>query len=492
MKTEFWMGTESSFESYTKAIPLAEAKKAQWEAKADEEDTPDYPPLYERFGDVGVIKISGSLIPGQAEWMRYFGIVGYEDIKAAFLEGVADKGAKSLMIYSDSGGGSVAGVEDAEQFIANVAKVKPLSAYSEFSASAAYWLTSVADHITTSTTGINGSLGVIRVVTEYSKAFEKEGITKTVMRAGRYKALGNQFETLTDEGKAEIQSKLDDLYQVFIGTVARHRGTTEIIADQVMGQGREFLGKRGVEAGLVDAIGTFEEALAYAKGNRSLQGQKPTNFGMSATATIAQASAMTDNAATSNQTGTQMHLTPEQLAAIAAGASVDQVTGQAEVLTTEGQPSANTEAAEAAAKAEATTVTAEPPPAAPEKSDSEIVAFLKTELASAQQDAAKTKTELASMTAKAASLETDLTLVSAVVQTSVKNLNITLGKSEDVTKLCAADLVAAHAAISAAVQDKFKTGGVARSTASTADKPTASLIAPRDAAAIKTMFNIKR
>ena len=113
MKTEFWMGTESSFEAYTKAIPLAEARKAQWEAKADEEDTPDYPPLYERFGDVGVIKISGSLIPGQAEWLRYFGITGYEDIKAAFLEGVADKNAKSLMIYSDSGGGSVAGVEDA-------------------------------------------------------------------------------------------------------------------------------------------------------------------------------------------------------------------------------------------------------------------------------------------------------------------------------------------------------------------------------------------
>ena len=492
MKTEFWMGTESSFEAYTKAIPLAEARKAQWEAKADEEDTPDYPPLYERFGDVGVIKISGSLIPGQAEWLRYYGITGYEDIKAAFLEGVADKNAKSLMIYSDSGGGSVAGVEDAEQFIASVAKVKPLSAYSEFSASAAYWLTSVADHITTSTTGINGSLGVIRVVTEYSKAFEKEGITKTVMRAGRYKALGNPFETLTDEGKAEIQSKLDDLYQVFIGTVARHRGTTEIIADQVMGQGREFLGKRGVEAGLVDVIGTFDEALAYAKGNRNLQGQKPTNFVASATATIAQASTMTDNAATSNQTGTQMHLTPEQLAAIAAGASVDQVTGQAKVLTAEEQASADTEAAEAAAKAEAAKVTAEPPPATPEKSDSEIVAFLKTELASAQQDAATVKTELASMTAKVASLEADLTLVSAVVQTSVKNLNISLGKTEDVTKLSAADLVAAHASTSAAVQDKFKTGGVARNTASTQEKPAAPLISPRDAAAAKTMFNIKR
>lgn len=85
-------------------------------------------------------------------------------------------------------------------------------------------------------------------MTEYSKAFEKEGITKTVMRAGRYKALGNPYEPLSEDGKAEIQAKLDDLYQLFMGTVARNRGTTAIIADQVMGQGREFLGKRGLDA----------------------------------------------------------------------------------------------------------------------------------------------------------------------------------------------------------------------------------------------------
>ena len=498
MKTEFWMGTEASFEAYTEAAKLAQVKKAQWEAKADNEDTPDFPPLYELVGDVGVIKISGSLVPGEAEWMRYYGVTGYDDIKAAFVQGIADKGAKSLMIYSDSGGGSVAGVEDAEQFIANVAKVKPLSAFSEFSASAAYWLTSVAGHITTSTTGINGSLGVIRVVTEYSKMFENDGITKTVMRAGRYKALGNPYEPLTDDGKAEIQSKLDDLYQVFIGTVARNRGTTEIIADQVMGQGREFLGKRGLDVGLVDAVGTFEEALAYARANRTTQARKPTNFGMSATAVVAQAGAINDNAATSNQTGTQMHLTPEQLAAIAAGASVAQVTGQA--LTAEQQAAAEAAAAASTAEAEATKAAAEAAAAAAEASaptkdkdkDNEIVTFLKTELAAAQKTAADLKVELESASTKLASAEADLAAVSAVVQASVQNLNISLGKRVDVTKLSATDLVAAHAEASLAVQTKFKPGSVSRSTAATQEKPAAPLISPRDAAAAKNMFNVKR
>ena len=484
MKTQFWMGTEDSFQAYEKAVPLAEAKHAEYLASSDGADTPDFPPLYERVGDVGVIKISGSLIPGEAGFMRYFGITGYGDIKAAVLEGIADKGAKSLMVYSDSGGGSVAGVEDAEAFIRSASMVKPMNAFSEFSASAAYWLTSAAGHITAASTSINGSLGVIRVVTEYSKAFEKEGITKTVMRAGRYKALGNPYEPLSEDGKAEIQAKLDDLYQLFMGTVARNRGTTAIIADQVMGQGREFLGKRGLDAGLVDAIGDLEDALAYAKANRTLAARKPANFGASATASVAQASAMNDNAATSNPTGTTMILTPEQLAAVAAGASVEEVTGKAATPTPEEQAAADAAAqAEAQAVADATAAAAE--------SSAEVDA-LKAQLAEAQAATDAAVAETQALAAKLEATEANLAAVTPVLQASVKNLHIALGKKVDTSAMSVSELVAEHDSAKAAVVDKFKVGGVARSTASTETAKVVPLIAPRDAAAAKTMFNIKR
>ena len=483
MKTQFWMGTEDSFQAYEKAVPLAEAKHAEWLASSEGEDAPDFPPLYERVGDVGVIKISGSLIPGEAGFLRYFGITGYGDSKAAGWEGIADKGAKSLMIYSDSGGGSVAGVEDAEAFIRNASMVKPMNAFSEFSASAAYWLTSAAGHITAASTSINGSLGVIRVVTEYSKAFEKEGVTKTVMRAGRYKALGNPYEPLSEDGKAEIQAKLDDLYQIFIDVVARNRGTTAIIADQVMGQGREFLGKRGLEAGLVDSIGDFESGLAYARANRRLAARKPANFGASATASVAQASAMNDNAATSNPTGTTMILTPEQLAAVAAGASVEEVTGKAATPTPEEQA-----AADAAAQAEAQAV-ADATAAA--ESNAEVDA-LKAQLAEAQAATDAAVAETQALAAKLEATEANLAAVTPVLQASVKNLHIALGKKVDTSAMSVSELVAEHDSAKAAVVDKFKVGGVARSTASTETAKVVPLIAPRDAAAAKTMFNIKR
>lgn len=480
MSSQFWLGSEASFETFEKAVPLAETRKQEWQAAAGENDMPDFPPLYERVGDVGIIKISGSLIPGQAEFMRYYGITGYADIKAAVLEGIADKGAKSLMIYSDSGGGSVAGVEDAEQFIANAAQVKPMSAYSEFSASAAYWLTSTAGHITTSSTGINGSLGVIRVVTEYSKAFEKDGITKTVMRAGRYKALGNPYEPLSEDAKAEIQSKLDDLYGIFINTVARNRGTTFTIADQVMGQGREFLGRRGLDVGLVDSVGDFDSALAYARGNRGLATRKPINFGASATVVVAQANSIADNAATSNQTGNPMKLTPEQLAAIAAGASVEEVTGKAGTLVVEEQ-------APVTPTPEAKAPEAETPK--PEvKNDSEVVAFLKTELAAAQVETANAKAQAQTLAGQATTLQAEVASLSGIVQASIQSMHVALGKKMDTTKLNATELAAEHNSAKASMIESFKTGGLARSTASTQEKPAASLIAPRDAAAIMNMF----
>ena len=484
MNSIFWLGTEQAFEAYTKATPLAEAKRKEWEAKAESDDEPDFPPLYSLVGDTGVIRIEGSLIPGEAGFYRYFGVTGYEDIKAAVLQGLADKGAKRLLIYSNSGGGSVAGVEDAGDFIAQVAMLKPMSAYSEFSASAAYWLTSAAGHITTSNTSVNGSIGVIRVVTEYSKRLEKDGVTATVMRAGRYKALANPYEPLSEDGKAEIQAKLDDLYQIFVDMVAKNRGTTPIIADQVMGQGREFLGKRGLDVGLVDAIGDFNSAIEYAKANQRLATKKTSNFAAAATSQVAQAGAVPDNAATPSKTGTEMHLTPEQLAAIAAGASVQQVTGQAEADTTD-------TAAAAEATTEATTAAVEDSAedAAALKAEVET---LKAELAAAQAEAGTATAQAQTLASQVAALQADLQAAGAVIQASIQSMHVALGKKVDTSKMATAELLAEHASAKTAMVESFKVGGVARSTASTETAKVVPLIAPRDAAAAKTMFNIKR
>jgi signal peptide peptidase SppA len=222
------------------------------------------PSIYELVGDAAVIDISGSLVPGYAGWMQLFGVTGYEDISGALIEAVKDKKAKRIVLCIDSPGGAVKGVSSTAELINNVGKVKPLNVYAETANSAAYWLACAGGNITLDEVGEAGSIGTLIVHTEYSKELAQEGVTKTIIRAGKYKALANPIEPLSEEAKADLQQKADDARDLFVNAVANYRGTTPSKVESSMGQGRVFMGMRALGVGLVDRIGTFQDALAYS------------------------------------------------------------------------------------------------------------------------------------------------------------------------------------------------------------------------------------
>ena len=515
MLKKFWAGSEESHTQYLADLPKAQemAEKFKADNTSEPDQMPDFPSIYELVNGVGVVTVEGSTIPGEAGFMRYFGYIGYDDIKNALVQAVQDPKAKSIMFLSRSGGGAVSGVMEAVSFARKVGQVKPLSAYADFMASAAYWLGSVARHITIPETGVAGSIGVLRVMTEYSRAYEKEGVTKLVMKAGRYKALGNPYEPFSEEAKAEVQSKLDDLYTYFATDVASNRGTSYMIADQVMGQGREFLGKRAVEAGLADIVGTYEDALAYAAQNRRLFSAQPVNFNASVAGSIAGALAIADN--TDNTfTGNPMikkTLTVEQLAALAAGVPLAVVTAPeqtpeeiaaaaaARILSDAAAASAAEAVASAsAAEASAAKIVADEALAAEAATivatDSALVAYLKTELATAQANQATASGQLTAAASQVSALEATEATLKGVIQGVVANLSIATRKSSDTTNMTAEQLVAEYNSQATLLTETFKVGGVAASTASTA-APTSNvkpLFSPREIAAAKAIPVPKR
>lgn len=270
MKThKYWAGTEETFLSLGDLYAKGETLKAQTAGYQL-----DLPPIYELHGSVGIIKIEGSLITGEAGIMRLYGMTGYQDIENAIVQGIKDPKAKTLMIYADSGGGSAKGVDNTGLLLKNAAAVKPMSAYVETAYSAAYWLTAAASHITIGNMGEAGSLGVIYIAMNRADQYAQQGIEVKVMRAGKYKALGNAYEKFSPEFEAQRQPKLDMMYEMFINHVAECRGVSYAVADQVMGQGLEFMGQQALDAGLVDHIGDMQMALDYAKINKTLANVK--------------------------------------------------------------------------------------------------------------------------------------------------------------------------------------------------------------------------
>lgn len=259
---KIWYGSESSYDVVMEAKVKLDALL---KSNPGIDNQYEMPSLYTLQGDVGVVSIKGSLVEGSSGLMQMFGVTGYDDVSQALIEAVSDKKAKSIMLDVKSPGGDAKGVRAVGDLIKNIGEVKATSVFADHMGSAAYWLGSAGGHITIDEMGMAGSIGALTVHTEYSGAMEKEGIKKTIIRAGVNKSLANPIEPLSEEAKSSLQSLVDGSRDLFVNAVADNRGTTPSNVEMNMGQGREFMGMKAVQAGLADSVGNYEDALAYSK-----------------------------------------------------------------------------------------------------------------------------------------------------------------------------------------------------------------------------------
>lgn len=215
---------------------------------------------YKLIGGIAQIAIEGTLVH-KSGWLDAFsGLMGYDDIRSRFDAALADAEVRGIALMVNSPGGEVSGLFDLADHIYEARGGKPIWAVLDESAySAAYALASCADVITVPRTGGTGSVGVIAVHSEYSRALDKAGITVTVMRYGDRKARANPMEPLLDADRAELQENIDRLGEEFVALVARNRGIgAAAVRDQ---QAATFMGESGVDRGLADVVASPETAL---------------------------------------------------------------------------------------------------------------------------------------------------------------------------------------------------------------------------------------
>lgn len=181
------------------------------------------------------------------------------DIQAA----INDSSVNSILLHIDSPGGTVDGTETLTEVIRTAREVKPIVSFVDGTmASAAYWAGSAADEIiASSNTSQIGSIGVVATHTDVSGAEAAEGIKTTEISAGKYKRIASQHAPLSDEGKAEIQSQVDQLYTIFVDSVAENRGADTDAVLEDMADGRVFLSKQAKKRGMIDQIASLEKTI---------------------------------------------------------------------------------------------------------------------------------------------------------------------------------------------------------------------------------------
>lgn len=475
--TQLWAGNQETYEAFVEGLAKSQ-QDPKFDASTDYTDAVLGRILQVEAG-VAVINIAGSLVDGDAGYGIFYGMLGYNDIRTALASAVADPSVSSVLLNVASGGGAVNGCHETSQLIARVDSIKPVVTYTGSTmASAALWLGSQARYTVAAETASVGSLGIIMIHIDRSEELKQAGLKPTIIKAGESKALGNPYEPLSEKGASVLQAKADQLYAVFLEQVALGRGVSAEVADKNFGQGRDFLGKAALAAGLVDSVGSYEaafaKALSYVKktpANKSVR----SVFGATNSGTV-QATASTtavivpDNLA--NSQGIAMStksLTAEQLTAMAAGVELATEQTPEELATAAAAELAAT--ALAAETAAAATVKVVEAPAA-----IDAVAMLQTMLATAGTELVNARTELAAASNSLAALTTQAAGFTEIARASVRTMGIHFGINKEAAEaMSSAEVLSEHGRLAAMFKAKFKVGGVA---ATTLEKPEAVASAP--------------
>lgn len=225
------------------------------------------PKGYEIRDGVAVLPVYGVLAKRMNLFSSISGGASYEMVAKDFAQAMNDPAVEAIVLVVDSPGGAIDGVQKLGDAIFSARGVKPVGAIADgMMASAAYWIGAQADVVVAaSDTTMIGSIGVVSAHRDISAAEEKAGFKTTEITAGKYKRIASEFAALSDEGRAEIQERVDYLYEIFVGAVAKARGVGVDVVLENMADGRVFIGQQAVKAGLVDGVSTLDELIANLK-----------------------------------------------------------------------------------------------------------------------------------------------------------------------------------------------------------------------------------
>ena len=180
------------------------------------------------------------------------------------LEEVVEKKYPVLLLRIDSPGGTVADSHEIYTALKKLQeKVKIVASFGNISASGGVYISAGANHIMSNPGTITGSVGVIIRGNNLEKLLDKIGVSFKVIKSGPYKDILSFDRDLSKEEEAILQKLINSSYEQFVKVVADNRNLT-IETVKTFADGRIFTGEQALELGLVDRLGTEEDARVWA------------------------------------------------------------------------------------------------------------------------------------------------------------------------------------------------------------------------------------
>jgi protease IV len=179
---------------------------------------------------------------------------------------IEEKKFPALLLRIDSPGGTVG---DSQEIFAALQRlqaekdVKVVASFGNISASGGVYIGVGAKHIVSNPGTITGSIGVILRGNNLERLLDKVGVSFKVVKSGPYKDILAFDRELTSEEEHILQELIDISYGQFVATVAKGRNLDEATV-RTFADGRVFTGEQALKLGLVDRLGTEEDARRWA------------------------------------------------------------------------------------------------------------------------------------------------------------------------------------------------------------------------------------
>ncbi|MEX1411921.1 S49 family peptidase [Enterobacter kobei] len=289
-----------------------------------EDDDMDSRPsrTYQVANGIAVLPVSGTLVSKTRALQPYSGMTGYNGIIARLQQAISDPGVDGILLDMDTPGGMVSGAFDCADIIARMRDIKPIWALAnDMNCSAGQLIASSASRRLVTQTARTGSIGVMMAHSNYGAALKTNGVEVTLIYSGDHKVDGNPYEKLSEDVRADFQTRIDATRQMFAEKVSAYTGMS--VQDVLDTEAAVFSGQESVDNGLADELVNNTDALGVMR--EALDRRKKTTIG--GTMPSPSASAATNNPA--DQASTQTTTSAEQLtdadtttAAIAAPADV--------------------------------------------------------------------------------------------------------------------------------------------------------------------------
>jgi protease-4 len=190
----------------------------------------------------------------------------------------ADKTLKGVIVRIDSPGGDAIASDEILEELKKLSREKPMViSMSDVAASGGYYMAMTGDPVVAYPGTLTGSIGVIYGKANLKGLYDKLGISKDMLKRGRFADLDSDYKPLNPDERKKLRESLEFIYAGFLRRVSdgRRKKIGEI---EPLAQGRVWIGAHAKARGLVDDLGGLDKALELLRPKAGIAASEPVRL----------------------------------------------------------------------------------------------------------------------------------------------------------------------------------------------------------------------